>query len=377
MASTVPHRILIVDDEPVIREVLNERLSSAGFECHIARNSREALGKIHEFNYDLVLSDIAMPGGDGISLLRQIKLDLPNLDVVMLTGVVDVDTAIRAIRLGASDYLTKPFNLEEVVLTIERTLDKRRLINENLEYQLDLERKVDERTHELRRKTDEVERLYAELKEAFEKIHATYDTTLEALMEALDTRDSETQGHSRRVAEYTVAVAKRMGIEEPDLTQLRWGSLLHDVGKIGIPDAILRKPGPLTPAEWEIMRLHPEMGARILSSIKFLEGATPIVACHQERFDGSGYPQGLKGDRIPLGARIFAVADCFDAMMMDRPYRRGTTHDRVREELVRNAGSQFDPAIVEVFLTIPAEEWDEINSRVTRDRASRGLVHRS
>jgi len=377
VTSTVTYRVLIVDDEPVIREVLLERLSSAGFECQIARNSREALGHVRADRFDLVLSDIAMPGGDGMSLLRQIKSEQPNLDVVMLTGVVDVDTAIRAIRLGASDYLTKPFNLDEVVLTIERTLEKRRLINENLEYQLDLERKVDERTRELRRKREEVERLYDELKEAFEKIHATYDTTLEALMEALDTRDSETQGHSRRVAEYTVAVAKRMGIEEPELTQVRWGSLLHDVGKIGIPDAILRKPGPLTEAEWAIMKQHPEMGARILSSIKFLEGAVPIVACHQERFDGSGYPQGLSGERIPLGARIFAVVDCFDAMMMDRPYRQGTTHEKVREELLKHAGTQFDPAVVEVFLTIPIEEWDEINSRVTRDRASRGLVHRS
>ncbi len=369
-------RILVVDDEPVIREVLNERLTSAGFQCDLARNSSEALQRIRTTAYNLVLSDIAMPGGDGMSLLRQIKAEQPNLDVVMLTGVVDVDTAIRAIRLGASDYLTKPFNLDEVVLTLERTLEKRRLINENLEYQLDLERKVDERTRELRRKTEEVERLYSELKEAFDKIQATYATTLEALMEAVDARDSETQGHSRRVAEYTVAVARRMGIAEPELTQYRWGALLHDVGKIGIPDAVLRKPGPLTPEEWGIMRQHPEMGARILSSIKFLEGAVPIVASHQERFDGSGYPRGLKSEAIPLGARIFAVVDCLDAMTMDRPYRQRTDHDRVREELLKHSGTQFDPKVVEAFLTIPGGEWEEINNRVSTDRAARGLVHR-
>jgi len=199
----------------------------------------------------------------------------------MVTGVVDVDTAVRSIRLGASDYLTKPFNLDEVVFTVERTLEKRRLINENLEYQLDLERKVDERTRELRQKSDEVERLFRELKIAFEKINATYDTTLEALMEALDARDTETQGHSRRVAEYTVAVARRMGIDEPELTQFRWGALLHDVGKIGIPDAILRKPGPLDADEWLVMMQHPELGRRILSSVRFLEGAVPVVYCHQ------------------------------------------------------------------------------------------------
>ncbi len=367
-------RILIVDDEPVIREVLHERLSNAGFDCQVARNSAEALKQIRSAPYNLVLSDIAMPGGDGISLLRQIKNEQPDLDVVMLTGVVDVETAIRAIRLGASDYLTKPFNLEDVMLTIDRTLEKRRLLRENLEYQLDLERKVEERTSELRHKSDEVERLYLELKIAFGKIQSTYETTLEALMEALDARDSETQGHSRRVAEYTAVVARRLGIDEPELTQFRWGALLHDVGKIGIPDAILRKPGPLTTTEWAIMRQHPEMGAKILSSVKFLEDAVPIVACHQEKYDGTGYPRGLKGEEIPLGARIFTVVDCLDAMMMDRPYRQATTYERVRQELLEHSGTQFDPRVVEVFLTIPADEWERIDERVAGDLAARGLV---
>lgn len=367
-------QILIVDDEPVIREVLHERLSNAGFQCEVARNADEALKSIRSHPYSLVLSDIAMPGGDGISLLRKIKSEQPDLDVVMLTGVVDVETAIRAIRLGASDYLTKPFNLEDVMLTIERTLEKRRLIRENLEYQLDLERKVEERTSELRHKREEVESLYKELKVAFEQINSSYETTLEALMEALDARDSETQGHSRRVAEYTTLVARHLGIEEPELTQFRWGALLHDVGKIGIPDAILRKPGPLTEEEWCIMRQHPAMGAKILGSVKFLDTAVPIVASHQERYDGTGYPKGLKGDEIPLGARIFTVVDCLDAMMMNRPYRQGTTYERVRNELLRHSGTQFDPKVVETFLTIPSEEWDAINERVAKDLATRDLV---
>jgi putative nucleotidyltransferase with HDIG domain len=370
-------RILIVDDEPMIREVLLERLTNAGFQCEAAHNSAEALKQIRNRPYHLILSDISMPGGDGISLLRQIKSEQPDLDVVMLTGVVDVETAIRAIRLGASDYLTKPFNLEDVMLTIERTIEKRRLIRENLEYQMDLERKVEERTGELRHKSEEVERLYEELKVAFDKIHSTYETTLEALMEALDARDSETQGHSRRVAEYTAAVASRMGVEEPELTQFRWGALLHDVGKMGIPDAILRKPGPLTTEEWSIMKHHPEMGAKILSSVRFLDGALPIVASHQEKYDGTGYPRGLRGEEIPLGARIFTVVDCLDAMMMNRPYRKATTYDRVREELLSHSGTQFDPEVVEVFLAIPPEEWEAINARVAGDLALRGVVHRS
>ena len=376
MSSRSRSHILIVDDEPVIREVLLERLSLAGFECAMAANSAEALNRIRTNEFSLVLTDISMPGGDGMSLLRQIKAEQPGLDVVMLTGVVDVDTAIRTIRLGASDYLTKPFNLDEVVLTVERTLEKRRLVNENLEYQLDLERKVEERTRELRHKTEEVERLYEELKIAFEKINTTYDTTLEALMEALDARDSETQGHSRRVAEYTISVARRLGVVEPDLTQFRWGALLHDVGKIGIPDAVLRKPGPLTPEEWKVMQQHPELGRRILSAVEFLEGAVPIVYCHQEQYDGSGYPQGLRGEEIPLGARVFAVVDCVDAMAMNRPYRPAMTFQQVRDELLVHAGTQFDSKVVEAFLSIPPEEWEEINHRVMSDLSTRGLVHR-
>jgi len=369
--------ILIVDDEQVIREVLTEKLTNAGYQCVTAGNSSEALRKLETDNtFSLVLSDIDMPGQNGISLLRDIKSRSNDIDVVMVTGVVDIDTAVQAIRLGASDYITKPFNLDEVVITVERTLDKRRLIRENREYQVSLERKVEERTIEVRRKSEEVERLYRELKIAFEQIRSTYDTTLEALMEALDTRDTETQGHSRRVSEYTVSVAKRLAVQEPELTQMKWGALLHDVGKIGVPDAILRKPGPLTPEEWVEMRKHPELGRRILAGIRFLDGAVPIVYCHQERYDGTGYPRGLKGDQIPLGARIFAVVDTLDAMTMNRPYRKALPYDRARQEVIQFAGVQFDPRVVDAFLQVPEEEWHEINRQIKADLASRGMAHR-
>lgn len=369
--------LLIVDDEQVIREVLTEKLTSAGYRCDSAGNSAEALKKLENGNaFCLVLSDIDMPGQNGMSLLKEIKSRNPEIDVVMVTGVVDVDTAIQSIRLGASDYLTKPFNLDDVVLTVERTLEKRRLIRENREYQQSLERKVEERTIEVRRKSDEVERLYRELKIAFEQIRSTYDTTLEALMEALDTRDTETQGHSRRVSEYTVAIARRIGVVEPELTQMRWGALLHDVGKIGVPDAILRKPGPLTPQEWIEMRKHPELGRRILSAIKFLEGAVPIVYCHQERYDGTGYPRGLQGDKIPLGARIFAVVDTLDAMTMNRPYRKALPYEQARAEVIKFAGIQFDPRVVEAFLQIPEEEWHQINRQIKAELSARGMAHK-
>ncbi len=369
--------LLIVDDEQVIRDVLTERLTAAGYPCVAASNASEALARLtNGGGCSLVLSDIDMPGQSGISLLQQIKQMNPDIDVVMVTGIVDVDTAIQSIRMGATDYITKPFNLDEVVLTVERALEKQRLVRENREYQSSLERKVEERTQELRGKAAEVERLYRELKTAFEQIRATYDTTLEALMEALDTRDTETQGHSRRVSEYTVAVARRMGLQEPDLTQIRWGALLHDVGKIGVPDAILRKPGSLTPEEWIEMRKHPELGRRILSGIRFLEGAVPIVYCHQERYDGTGYPRGLKGEQIPLGARIFAVVDTLDAMTMNRPYRKALPYEQARTEIGKFAGLQFDPQVVESFLKVPKEEFEEINRRIKADLASRGMAHR-
>jgi response regulator RpfG family c-di-GMP phosphodiesterase len=369
--------LLIVDDEQVIREVLTERLTLAGYHCDAAANSAEALHCLgNGGRYSLVLSDIDMPGLNGMALLKKIKAQYPEIDVVMVTGVVDVDIAIRSIRMGASDYIIKPFHLDDVIITVERTLEKRRLIRENRDYQLSLEHMVAERTQEVLRKSAEVERLYEELKTAFERIHATYNTTLEALMEAVDTRDTETQGHSHHVSEFTLVVARRLGVIEPELTQMKWGALLHDVGKIGIPDAILHKPGPLTAEEWIEMRKHPEMGRRILVGIKFLEGAIPIVYCHQERYDGTGYPRGLVGDQIPLGARIFAVVDTLDAMTRNRPYRKAMEYESARQEVIAFSGTQFDPRVVEGFLQIPEEEWEGIRRQIKTDLAVRGMAHR-
>ena len=351
-----PAGVLVVDDEPAIRDLLFEGLKDSGFDCSVAANGAEALEQLRRRRFGLVLSDIDMPAMDGVKLLQRVKEAHPDVEVVMITGVVDVEVALRAMRMGANDYLTKPFNLEEVRLTVERAMEKRRLLLENREYQRDLEAKVAERTVEVVLKRREIEALY-------EKLQTSYETTLEALAAALDTRDTETQGHSVRVSEYTVVIARRMGVEEPELTEIRRGALLHDVGKIGIPDAVLRKPGKLTAEEWREMKLHPEIGGRILSGIKFLEKSLPIVMAHQERFDGSGYPRGLKGDEIPLGARIFAVVDTLDAMTSDRPYRKALGYDEAREEIVRNSGIQFDPKVVEVFLSIPPEEWKAMHRR--------------
>ncbi len=358
--------ILIVDDENSIREVLAEGLIGAGYPCSTASDADDAMRKLKSVRFHLVLSDIRMPGTSGIQLLEQVKDHNPDIDVIMVSGVVDTDTALESIRKGACDYVTKPFNLTEVLFTVDRVVEKRRLLEENREYQRNLEVKVAERTEELSRKNKEIQSLFNELKTAFNEIQSTYEATLEALIAALDSRDSETQGHSMRVAEFTALVARHMGISEPELTDIRRGALLHDVGKIGIPDAILRKPGPLNEEEWEVMKQHPQLGYDMLKGITFLEGAIPIVLSHQEKFDGTGYPRGLKKDHIPLGARIFAVVDTSDAITSTRPYRAGRSYDVARDEIVKFSGSQFDPRVVQTFLKIPKQRFDEIRDQISK-----------
>ncbi len=355
-----PWRLLVVDDELSVREVLAEGLRAFGYETRTASDAAEAFEVVRNEPVHLVLSDIEMPGESGLDLLARLKEFDSDLDVVMVTGVVDAQTAIEAIREGAADYVTKPFNLEEVQIVVERTLEKRRLIVENRAYQEHLEDVVEIRTAELVDKSQKVEDLYVELQDS-------YEATLQALVTALDFRDNETQGHSYRVVEYAVLVAQRMGVAEPEMTWIRRGAILHDVGKIGVPDSVLRKPGKLTEEEWVEMRKHPEMGYRMLQHIPFLEPALDIVLCHQERFDGSGYPRRLKGEGIPLGARIFSIVDTFDAMTSDRPYRAALSIDVAREEIREWSGRQFDPRAAEAFLSIPAETWQEIRERVHRD----------
>jgi putative nucleotidyltransferase with HDIG domain len=356
--------ILVVDDDPAVREVLAEGLSEWGYRCETAGDGRAALDLLRARPRHLLISDVDMPRLDGVGLLREVRDFAPDTGVILLTGLHDLDTALQAIRMGASDYLTKPFLLAQVRLTVERVLEKQRLVRENREHHERLEARVEERTAELRRQTGEIEGLFRRLDES-------YQVTLEALATALDARDAETLGHSARVGAYTVAVARRMGLGEPDLTHIYRGALLHDVGKIGIPDAILRKPGKLTSEEWKEMRRHPEIGARMLRGIGFLEGAVPIVLCHQERWDGKGYPGRLKGEEIPLGARIFAVVDTLDAMTSDRPYRKALPYAAARAEIERFSGRQFDPRVVEIFLTIPQQEWERIHDRVLEDLLAR------
>jgi len=346
-----PKHVLIVDDDGQVRDVLHQIFLAHGYRCLLAANGAEALAIFRHHRPPLTLTDVKMPGMDGVAVVRAIREIDEDAAVVVLTGAPDVQTAIGTLKLGAYDFIMKPVNVDELMIAAERALERRQLLIERRQYQALLERRVEEATHNL--------------KVAYEQLQETYRATLETLGAALDSRDVGTEAHSRRVHGYAIATARAYGVPEDELTDLAHGVLLHDIGKIGIPDAILLKPGKLTDEEWQIMRRHPEIGRRLIENIPFLKGAVPIVYCHHERWDGSGYPRGLKGDEIPLGARIFAVVDAFDAMTFDRPYSRAIPFDAARAEIRRCAGTHFDPAVVEAFLRVPDELLQDIRRKST------------
>ncbi|MCJ7524974.1 MAG: response regulator [Candidatus Aminicenantes bacterium] len=352
-------KILIADDEKDIRELLCDYLEGEGYECQLAANAFEALEKFKAAdNFDIIMSDIRMPGKTGLDLLDDIKRLDQDVMVIMISAVKDIESAIAAMSKGAYDYVSKPFKLNEVSFVANKALEKRRLVQENKEYQKRLEKMVEERT--------------CELKQALVELDMTYNFTLRAMVTALDTRDTETQGHSLRVVRFTLKLSELMGINDKDTLKIyEYGALLHDIGKIGIPDAILRKPEKLSPEEWRIMKKHPTIGYNVLRRIKFLEPAAQIVLHHHEAFSGSGYPDGLAGKNIPLGARIFNIADAIDAMTSDRPYQKALSFEAAAGELLQFSGKQFDPEIITIFNEIGLDFWIEeklkIEERIKED----------
>jgi response regulator RpfG family c-di-GMP phosphodiesterase len=334
----VDRRVLIVDDDAQVREVLYQMFRSGGYQCLLAADGYEAVARFAEARPALTVTDLKMPRMDGVAVVRAIREADPDAAVMVLTGAPDVKTAIESLKLGAYDFIMKPVNVDELIIAAERALERRQLIIERRQYQALLERRVEEATRDLQH--------------AYRELQDTYRATLESLGAALDSRDVGTESHSRRVHGYALATAREHGVPDADLVDLAHGVLLHDIGKIGIPDSILLKPGKLTPDEWATMRRHPEIGRRLLDKIPFLKGAVPIVYCHHERWDGTGYPQGLRGEEIPLGARIFSVVDAFDAMTFDRPYSKAIPFDAAKAEIRRCAGSHFDPAVVASFMRV-------------------------
>ncbi len=339
-------RILIVDDDAAVRNVIGQLLHEEGYDTTLVDNAVDALEVAKAEEYPVVISDMRMPGHDGAWLRDRLHEARPDTAIIMLTAYGDTEAAVEALHKGATDYLLKPPKVTDLIRAIEQALSKRRLEQARQRYRTSLERRVRDRT--------------AELQRALQDLETTYSTTLWALVAALDAREHELSNHSQRVVRYTLAVARRLGVGEAALPDIGRGALLHDIGKIGITDAILLKPGKLTAEEWAVMKTHPQIGYDILKAIPFLGSPADIVLSHQERYDGKGYPRGLAGEAVPLGARIFAIADTYDAITSDRPYRQRQTPERAREEMQRCSGTQFDPRCVEAFLTITIPELEEL-----------------
>jgi putative nucleotidyltransferase with HDIG domain len=340
--------LLIVDDEAEVRGVLCDLLGET-YECSEAASAEEALALLREKNYQLVISDITMSGMTGLEMIPQAKVVSPDTVIVMISGMQTIESAINALRLGAFDYLMKPFDLRQAEAAVARALEHHELITAKRRYENHLEELVDQRT--------------AELDRALDSLENAYRSTLRALTAALETRDAETHGHSERVVTFSLRLGREYGLTAAEMKALEFGSLLHDIGKIGVPDAILRKPAKLTDEEWVRMREHPMHGQQILRGIKFLEGAAKVVAQHHEKWDGSGYPLGLKTEDIDICARIFSVADAFDAITSDRVYRQGRPYQAAADELNEWSGRQFDPKVVEAFHRVPQDDWDELRRR--------------
>ena len=345
-------RILVVDDEEPIREIVSSMLGPANYQCRQAASGLEALALLDSGEeFELMLSDLMMADLDGIGLLERTKERYPDMPVVMVTAVHDISVALAAIRNGAYDYLLKPFEREPLLNTVRRALENRRLKLENRAYQTNLEALVAQRTEQLR--------------DAMKDLERSYDITLEALGDALDLKDAETEGHSKRVTAYTIAIARADGRSaRTDGHHRAWrlparhrqdGDSRRYSLEARSPDARSKSP---------IMREHCYRGYQMLKKIPFLQEAAEIVYAHQERFDGTGYPRGLKGEAIPLGARIFSIGDTLDAIRSDRPYRAARPLSAAKEEIKTWSGRQFDPSIVEVFLSMPDTLWEDLRTQI-------------
>ncbi len=324
MSSTV----LIVDDEYAGRETLQSVLEGEGYTLEMAENGRQAIEKARRLLPDVILLDVMMPGMTGYEVCQHIRNDpqLAEIPIIILTALDDRESMLTALKAGADDFISKPFDRFELRA---RLLGITRL----------------NRYHKLVKERTKLREMHAQLLSA-------YEATIEGWSHAMDLRDRETEGHSRRVADLTVRLAREFGMSESELTHLRRGALLHDMGKLGIPDSILQKPGELTEDEWVIMRKHPQFAYDMLRSVEYLHPALDIPFCHHEKWDGSGYPRGLIGEEIPLAARLFAVVDVWDALTSDRSYRSAWTAEQALAYIREQSGKHFDPRVVSLFFKI-------------------------
>ncbi|NMB36304.1 MAG: response regulator [Firmicutes bacterium] len=330
-------KILVVDDELGPREALRMILRD-DYDVFTADSGKQALNYLKSSEFDLMILDIRMPDINGIDLLAKVKEEAPETEVVMITAYASVDTAANALRNGALDYLIKPFDSSSVKEAVEKGLSRR-----------SLKTAVKNRLSELQvvNKT-----LKEEVERAYTNIRKHYTETVRSLTAAVDAKDSYTKGHQERVAVFATILGENMGLSTAQLELLQQAAILHDIGKIGVPEHILKKTSTLTPEEHDVIKKHPAIGAEIISHIEFLKDIIPIVLHHHENFDGTGYPEGIKGRKIPRSARIIAVADAIDAMLSDRPYAPARSVEEVRHQLKLYSGTQFDPEIAAVALKI-------------------------
>jgi putative nucleotidyltransferase with HDIG domain len=356
MATSSPARVLVVDEHLQSRSAIEGMLKKGEYSTVLSSGRDEAIVHLEQDPpYDLVLSDLTMAGLDGRlngrGLIERMRAVQPDTPLVLLTASHEENAALAAVRQGVYDYILRPIEKDHLLVTVRRALEYRRLLQQNAMYRQDLEEMVSARTGMLHQAIADLER--------------SYDITLEALGDALDLKDAETEGHSKRVTAFTIALARGAGIPAHQIPTVARGAFLHDIGKMAIPDAILLKPSKLQADEKLVMREHCARGYQMLRKIPFLQEAAEIVYAHQEHYDGSGYPRGLKGEEIPLGARIFAVADTLDAITSDRPYRKAATFAAARIEIKRCAGTQFDPNVVDVYLSLPDQLWEDLRAEIT------------
>jgi putative nucleotidyltransferase with HDIG domain len=347
-AIEMPKCLLLVDENPKTTNLL-KNLLKANHKCDESDSIEGATQKMRKKDYAAVLCSIDLPDANGLQLIERARMISPHTLLIFLSEDNSAKAAIEAFRAGAFDYLQKPLDFEQIEIAVSRAVEHYELKCQNDHYQFHLEQLIAERAFETEHSSKQIE--------------DTYRTTLKALVQALEMRDFETRGHSERVVTFSLRLGLELGLNKEALRNLELGALLHDIGKIGVPDAVLRKPAKLTEAEWEKMKLHTIYGLKILRNIPFLEGASQIVVQHHERWDGEGYPHKIRGEEIDIGARIFAVADAFDAMISDRIYRSGRSYKEALEELKKHAGTQFDPEIVEAFSRVPEEDWENLRKR--------------
>jgi putative two-component system response regulator len=320
--------VLIVDDEYIGRETLQSVLEGEGYDLEMAENGFQAIEMAKKLLPDVILLDVMMPGMTGFEVCQRIRSDpqIAEIPIIVLTALDDRESLLNALKAGADDFISKPFDRYELrarLLGITRLNRYQKLLQER-----------------------------AKLREANAQLLNAYEATIESLSHALDLRDRETEGHSRRVTELTVRLAQALNLRDEEIMHLRRGALLHDVGKIGIPDSILHKPAPLTEEEWVIMRRHPQFAYEMLHPIEYLHPALDIPHSHHEKWDGTGYPRGLKGEEIPMVARLFALADVWDAVTSDRPYRAAWTEEEALTYIRDQSGKHFDPQVVELFFQV-------------------------